>query len=182
MSERIGLAVGLVAEAEQRREAGERAGALEEGVLEQLVGRGTALDVGTETDGEEGLEVLAERLWLLERGRAVGGNQIERLERLFVEVRRLVLDHLDGHDAETPDVDLGAVLFLLDDLGRHPVGRADHGGALVALLGQFGAEAEVGDFDGAARGEEHVVGFDVAVDDVLAVQVDEAFAGLESPC
>jgi hypothetical protein len=58
---------------------------------------------------------------------------------------------------------------LLDDFGCHPVGRADHGGAFGALLGEFGTEAEVGDFDGAAGGEEDIVGFDIAVDDVLAV-------------
>lgn len=46
------------------------------------------------------------------------------------------------------------------------------------MFGEFGAEAEVGDFDRAAAAEEDVVGFDVAVDDVLAVEVDEAFAGL----
>ena len=71
---------------------------------------------------------------------------------------------------------------MLDDFGGHPVGGADHGGAFVALLGEFGAEAEVGDFDGAAGGEEDVVGFDVAVDDVLLVQVNEAFACLETKC
>jgi len=46
------------------------------------------------------------------------------------------------------------------------------------LLRELGAEAEIGDLDGAAGGEEDVVGFDVAVDNVLVVEVDEAFAGL----
>jgi len=47
------------------------------------------------------------------------------------------------------------------------------------LLGEFGAEAEVGDFDRAGRGEQDIVGFDVAVDDVLLVEVVEAFACLK---
>ena len=86
--------------------------------------------------------------------------------------------HLDDGAGDGPDVRLAPVPILLYDLRRHPVGRADHGGALGALLGEFGAEAEVGDLDGAAGGEEDVVGFDVAVDDVLAVEVDEALARL----
>ena len=77
-----------------------------------------------------------------------------------------------------PDVHFAAVFFLLDDFGRHPVRGADHGGAFGALFGEFGAEAEISDFDVAAGGEEDVIGFDVAVNDVLGVQMDEAFACL----
>jgi hypothetical protein len=33
---------------------------------------------------------------------------------------------------------------LFDDFGRHPVGCADHGGALGALFGQLGTETEIG--------------------------------------
>lgn len=168
----------LPPEAQQLAETRQTAAMLQELVAAQLLGGRTALDVDAQTHGQERLELLAQLLGLLEARGAVGGDQIQRLERLLVQVGGFGLDHLDGHDAQTPDVDFAAVLLLFHDLGRHPVGGADHCGALVALLGQLGAEAEVGDFDGAARREQHVVGFDVAVDDVLAVQVDEALAGL----
>jgi len=46
------------------------------------------------------------------------------------------------------------------------------------LLGELCAEAKVCDFDGAERGEQDVVGFDVAVDYVLEVQVFQTFARL----
>lgn len=71
---------------------------------------------------------------------------------------------------------------MLDDFGRHPVGRADHGGAFRLLLRELGAEAKVGYFDGPGRGEQDVVGFDVAVDYVLLVQVVETFACLGEVC
>jgi len=151
---------------------------LQELMPPQLLRRSPTLHIHTKTHTQESLQLLAQLLRLLQPGRAIRRNQVQRLQRLLVQVRRLGLDHLDGHDAEGPDVDFAAVLLLLDDFGRHPIGRADHGGALVALLGELGAEAEVGDFDIAAGGEEDVVGFDVAVDDVLGVEVDEAFAGL----
>lgn len=163
---------------QQLAETGETAPMLQKLMLAELLGGGATLDIDTEADAQERLELLGQLLGLLEARGAVGGDQVQSLEGLLVEVRRLGLDHFDRHDAEGPDVDFAAVLLLLDDLGRHPVGRADHGGAFGALLGEFGAEAEVGDFDCASRGEEDVVGFDVAVDDVLAVEVDEAFAGL----
>lgn len=138
----------------------------------QLLRRRSTLNVDAQANTQESLELLTQLLRLLQPRRAVRRNQIKRLERLLVQIRRFGLDHFDGHDAERPDVDFGAVFFLLDDFGGHPVGSADHGGAFGALLGEFGAEAEVGDFDVAAGGEEDVVGFDVTVDDVLGVQVD----------
>jgi hypothetical protein len=46
------------------------------------------------------------------------------------------------------------------------------------LVGQLGAEAEVGDLDPAVGVKEDVVGLDVAVDDALAVQMAETFACL----
>lgn len=91
--------IGLVAEAEQRREARQRTSRLQEGMVKQLVSGSTALDVSTQTNGQEALEVLGQRLGLLKRRRAVGGDQVQRLERLFIQVRRLVLNHLNGHDA-----------------------------------------------------------------------------------
>ena len=67
---------------------------------------------------------------------------------------------------------------MFDDFRGHPVRRADHGGAFGFLVGEFGAEAEISDLHVAAGVEEDVVGFNVAVDDVLGVKMGKAFACL----
>lgn len=112
--------------------------------LQQLARVGSTSDVDAQTHAQETLELLAQRLWLLQRRSTIGRDQVQRLERFFVQIRRLVLDHLDRHDTERPDVDFGTVFFLLDDLGRHPVGRTHHGRTLRLLIGEFGAETEIG--------------------------------------
>ena len=121
------------------------------------------------------------------------GDEVEGFEWFFVEVRGFGLDHFDGHDAEGPDVDFWSVFFLLDDFGGHPVGCADHGGALAFGFGELGAETEIGcgadvsqgtrvasplvlgvgltNFDMSASIQEDVVTFDIAVDDVLVMQM-----------
>ena len=50
----------------------------------------------------------------------------------------------DGHDTQTPDVNLGTVLLTRHYLRSHPVWRADHGGTLRVRLGDLRAETEVG--------------------------------------
>ena len=144
----------------------------------QFLRRGPTLNIDTQTHTQKRLQLLTQPLGFLQSRRPVRCDKVQSFERLFVQVGRFALDHFDRHDAKRPNVDFAAVLLLLDDLRRHPVGRADHGGTFVALFGEFGAEAEIGDFDRAAAAEEHVVGFDVAVDDVLGVEVDETFACL----
>lgn len=144
----------------------------------QFLGGSTTLDIDTETDTEESLELLAQLLRLLQARCTIGGDKVESLQRLFVEVRWLALDHLDGHDTQRPNIDLGTILFLLDDFRRHPVGCTDHGGTFGAIVGQLGTETEIGNLDVAARGEENVVGLDISVDDLLAVEVDETLASL----
>lgn len=111
----------------------------------------TTLHVDAKADAQESLKLLRQFLRLLEPGSAVCCDQVKSLERLFVQVWRFRLNHLDSHDTERPDVDLGAVLFLLHDLGCHPVWCTDHGGTLGALLGKLSAEAEISDLDIAAR-------------------------------
>lgn len=117
---------------------------LQEIVLDELIRRRTALDIHAETHRQESFQLLTELLGFLQPGSTVGGDEVEGLERLLVQVRRLRLDQLNGHDTERPDIDLGAVLLLLDNLGSHPVGRADHGGAFGLGFGQLGAETKIG--------------------------------------
>ncbi len=134
---------GSPLEGEELCQARERTAMLQEVVLEKLARRGTALHVDTETHGEEGLQLLAELLGFLESGGSVGGDQVQGLERLLIKVRRLGLDHFDRHDAQGPDIDLGAVLLLLHNLGSHPVWRANHSGTLRLRLRKLGTEAKI---------------------------------------
>lgn len=67
---------------------------------QQLLRGGTAAHVDTEADAQERLELLAEFLRSLQPWSTVRGNEVQCLQWLFVEIRRLGFDHLDGHDAE----------------------------------------------------------------------------------
>lgn len=108
------------------------------------------LDVYAQTDTQECLQFFAQLLGLFQSRRAVCRNEIQRFQRLFVQVRRLRLNHLNRHDAKRPDIDFGAILLLLDDLGSHPIWRADHGSTLRSLFRELGAEAKIRNLDGAA--------------------------------
>jgi hypothetical protein len=138
------LVAAVLPEVEQLAEAVEAASALEEVVAHKLGRTGTALNVDTETDGKESFEFLGQLVGLLEAGCAVCGDKVEGFQGLFVKVWRLGLNHFDGHDTQGPDVDLVAVLFLLNDFGCHPVGCADHSCALGSLFGELGTETEIG--------------------------------------
>ncbi len=129
---------------QQIRQTSQRTPILQKVMSQQLCRRRTALYVDAKTYTQESLELTAQFLRVLEARRAVRGDQVEGFERFFVEVRGFGFDHFNGHDAEGPDVDFGAVFLLLDDFGCHPVRGADHSGALAFGFGEFGAEAEVG--------------------------------------
>lgn len=74
-------------------------------MIHKLVCRSAALNIDAQTHAQESFELLAQFLGFLEAGRAMRGDKVERLERLFVEVWWFGFDHFDGHDAERPDVD-----------------------------------------------------------------------------
>jgi len=112
--------------------------------IQQLVRTRPALDIHAQADRQEVLELPTKRLGFLECGGTIGGNEVEGLERFLVEVRWLVLNHLDGHDAQRPDIDFGPVFFLLDYLRCHPVWRTHHRRAFRFLVRELGAETEVG--------------------------------------
>jgi len=113
-------------------------------MLKEFGGGSSAADVNTETDGQESLQLLAQLLGLLQAGGAVGSDEVQGLERFLVEIRGLGLDHLNGHDAQGPDVDLRAVLLLLDDFGSHPVRSANHRSTLRLGLSELSTEAKIG--------------------------------------
>lgn len=81
---------------------------------------------------------------LFNLGRAVGSDEPQGTQRTLVEVWGLSLNHLNGHDAQGPDVDLAAIFFTGNNLWCHPVGRSDHGRALVVVLVDLRAEAKIG--------------------------------------
>lgn len=147
-------------------------------MLQQLLRTCTTPNIHAKTHTQERLQVLAQLLWILKSWSSVSSDQVKCLEWLLVEIRWLGFNHFDSHDAQRPDINLWSVLLLLDDFGSHPVRRTDHGCALGFGFSEFGTEAEVGDFDVAARVKKDVVGFDVTMDDVLLVQVVQAAAGL----
>jgi hypothetical protein len=115
----------------------------EEIVLEEFVGRGSAPNIDAETDRQESLQLLAELLWLLETRCTISSNQVQCLQWFLVEVGWLRLDHFDGHDTQRPNVDLGAILLLLDDFRSHPVRCTDHSGALGLGFSELGTETKI---------------------------------------
>lgn len=82
------LASGLLP-AEQLSQTSQAASSLQEFVGEELIRGSAALNVDAEADAQERLKLLAELLGLLETGGSVGGNKVEGLQGLFVQVRGL---------------------------------------------------------------------------------------------
>lgn len=95
-------------------------------MFKQLIRTCSASDVNTEADGEESLQLFAEFFGLLQSGRAVRRDEIQGLEWFFIQVGGFRFDHLNGHDSKRPDINLWAILLLLDDFGCHPVRRTNH--------------------------------------------------------
>src|SRR6185295_18669470 len=96
---------------------------------------------------------------------------------------QLAGQHLVEHDAQRVDVDaMVDILRRLQLLGRHVVGRPDGEVGLGQLRG-FGidplGQPEVGELDAAGRVDEHVLGFDVAVDDPFLVGELQRLADVE---
>ena len=117
-------------------------------------------------------------LLALEMRRPVRGDQVQRAQRALRQIRRLTFHHLDGHDAQRPDVDFAAVFLARHHLGRHPVRRAHHRRPLALALAQFRAEAEIRELDVPFLREQHVVALDVPMDHLLRVQELQALQHL----
>ena len=92
-----------------------------------------------------------------------------------VRIGWLALGQFVGRYAQRPDVRLEIIRVLLDDLGRHPEGRAHKRVALAHRLGQLLGHAEVRQFYVALFGQEHVGCLYVTMNFALVVQVVEAF-------
>ena len=93
--------------------------------------------------------------------------------------RRRAGDQRHQRDREAEDVGALGDAAAAEDLGRHEARRAD-GDRPVARLAQLARDAEVDEHD-AAVGHDQVLRLDVAVDDVLLVDVVQRLARLAAP-
>lgn len=167
---------------------------LQEVMLKKLKSGGSASDVHTETDRQECLQLLAQFLRFLQAWSTVGSDEIKSLEWFLVEIWWFRLDHFNSHDTQGPDIDLGTILLLLDNLGSHPVRSTHHGSTLRFRLGELGAESKIGcielesisavgyivltDFDITTGVKKNIVGLDITVNDGLIVQMLQSTASL----
>ena len=110
----------------------------------KIVGTRAFVRVDLQREPKEVPEHRGQSMLLLDLGRAIGGNEPQSAQRTLIEIGWLSFNHLNCHDTQGPDIDLVAVFFLLDNLGRHPVRCADHGGTLGSLLCELVAESEIG--------------------------------------
>lgn len=62
---------------------------------------------------------------------------------ILIEVRWFSFHHLDGHDAQRPDVDFGSVGFARHDLRSHPIWRAHHSAPLTLFRSDLGTKSKV---------------------------------------
>ena len=135
-------------------------------------------------DGREGLLSALSRLSLrlhlgsvcrLGDGRVgVVHDAVEGVDRPQLKVGRLARQQLEDRAAERPDVGRRREGLHLDDLRRHPVGRAD--GSARLLRRGLGAgvdaagDAKVGELDLPVLCDQEVGALDVSVADALCVK------------
>lgn len=78
-------------------------------------------------------------------GSAIGRNQIQRLERILVQIRRFTFNHLNSHNAQTPNVHFGSVFLPCDNFRSHPVRGTNHSCTFgICRIGDLCTETKVG--------------------------------------
>jgi hypothetical protein len=127
---------------------------------------------------EETLQPRRHFVAVLQLGRRHFSDPPHGLQGRLVKERRFPVHHLYHHYPQRPDVHFRPVRQPTDHFRRHPVRRPHQRLPLGQLLRHLGAEPEVGQFDSAVEGQQDRVGFDVAVDDALRVQVGERLEAL----
>ena len=88
-------------------------------------------------------------------------------------VGRLSLGHLDGGDAQGPDVHLVVIIHATDKFGSHPEGSTYHTLPLSFLLGESNCKAKIRELDFSLRVQKDVVTLDISMESVVGVEVDE---------
>lgn len=81
--------------------------------------------------------------------------------------------HDKGSHANGPYVYFKSVAFLLENFGGDVVDRAANWDLFLVV--QNGGKAEIGDFDNSVGANDEVFELDIVVDNVVAVEVNEAF-------
>lgn len=91
--------------------------------------------------------------------------------RLQVVIRRFALQELNDCAAQTPDIRRGCGAREFDNLGRHPVGRANDLRLLVWTCQRTSRDSKVCQLDLSIFGGQDVGAFDIAMNDTLVVEV-----------
>jgi len=119
----------------------------DERMLEQVLGVRTLVVILDQNRLDEILELFGPFL-RLETGRRIAWDQEEGPHGVHVAQRRLTLGHLQGRDAQTPQIAAIVVSRLRvvlagDHLGGHPVRRSDERVAATDRPVQLGAHTEI---------------------------------------
>ncbi len=145
-------------------------------LLEQLAGvGGTVLGIARGRPQHELVE-LGRHLGVRAArcGDGVVGVLVGDLHRLLALERLLAREHLEHHDADGVDVAAGVGDAAGHQLGGEVGDRAEQGRPGRRRGGRRPGEPEVADLDASVVGEQHVLGFEVAVHDAGAVGRGEA--------
>ena len=93
---------------------------------------------------------------------------------VFAWEEGLAINHF-GHDAANrPDIDGGTIRSAADDQLWRPIPPSCDVVSHFEVTRNGACETEVADFKGIASANQHVLGFDVSVDDVDGVHVGDA--------
>ena len=84
-----------------------------------------------------------------------------------------MLGYFEKGDTSTPDIGCDGVRLSCDPLRSHVVRCADERIG-IAFGSKLAAHSEIAQFDLAVSAQEDIAGFDVSVDDLLAVEVSQA--------
>ena len=88
---------------------------------------------------------------------------------------------LEKDNAKRPNITLRRVWLALAGLGCHIVWRSDHGHCSLRSGIEYFGDTKVTNLDSLATCEEHVLGFDVTMDNLALVDVFESQAYLDEP-
>jgi len=91
--------------------------------------------------------------------------------RLQVVIRRFTLQELNDCAAQTPNIRRRRGTREFNNLGRHPVGRANDLCLLVWTCQRAGGDSKVCQLDLSIFGGQDIGAFDVAMDHTLVVEV-----------
>lgn len=98
-------------------------------------------------------------------------KQIKVLAVWCVEFTHLSDEHLENQDAQAPPVDRPRVRGLGEHLGREELGRAAERAGAIAETHALLTQTEIGNLHVALGVQQKIVELQVAVDDLVLVQV-----------